>query len=95
MKRKKNKLRSLKTNISNSLDLPDELLLDIPLITITGRSKMIIENFKNINHYSNDCVKINTSCGLFEIEGKNLTLKELCKSKIAIKGVFINFRFTM
>nr|WP_317357762.1 YabP/YqfC family sporulation protein [uncultured Tyzzerella sp.] len=95
---KKNKatnkfIKSIKDGLSEGIEIPSEIVLNVPLITVIGRSKIIIENFKNIVQYSNEIIKVNTSSGIFKIVGKNLFLKELNKNKISIKGILIQFEF--
>mgnify|MGYP005786447471 CR=1 FL=1 len=88
-----NLIKSIKKGLSEGIELPNEIVLNVPLITIIGRSKIVIENFKNIVQYSNEIIKINTSCGVFKVAGKNLFLKELNKNKILIKGTLSQFEF--
>ncbi len=88
-----NLIKSIKKGLSEGIELPNEIILNVPLITIIGRSKIVIENFKNIVQYSNEIIKINTSCGIFKVAGKNLFLKELNKNKILIKGTLSQFEF--
>lgn len=94
-KSKKIFIKNLKENITTNLDLPDEIILNVPLITILGRSKISIENFKNILEYSNEKIRINTSCGILKIEGSNLLLMELTKTKLLIKGSLLKFEFIL
>ncbi|MFI3231468.1 MAG: YabP/YqfC family sporulation protein [bacterium] len=70
-----------------------EIISDMPLITIVGNSKILIENFKNILEYSDSFIKLNTKIGKFQIEGSKMVLKELNKNKILIKGNLIKFEF--
>lgn len=88
-------LNNLKESISKNLDLPTEIILNIPLITITGNKETKIENFKNILEYSNNKIRINTSCGILKIEGNLLYLKELSKDKLLIKGNISKFEFIL
>ena len=50
--KKKSPIKTLKTNLTTALDLPKEIMLNLPLITITGKNNMSIENYKNIIEYS-------------------------------------------
>ena len=88
---KNNKAPKLINNIKKSLienvELPNEIVLNLPLITIVGKNKLVVENFKNIVLYSTDIIKINTSSGTLKINGKKLYLKTLNKNKIFIKGI--------
>ena len=96
MKKNKTKnilIKSIKKGLTEGIELPNEIVLNIPLTTIIGKNKIVIENFKNIVQYSNENIKVNTSCGIFEIVGKSLFLKELNKNKILIKGILKQFEF--
>lgn len=77
----------LKENIVDALELPKEIILDLPLITIIGKKEMLIENHKNIIEYNDDRIRLNTSCGILKIEGHKMYLKEITSEKVLIKGV--------
>ena len=96
MKKNKDKnifAKSFKKYLIESVELPSEIVLNIPLINILGDSKILIENFKNIAHYSSEVIKIDTSCGILKITGQKLFLKEFNKNKILIKGKLDRFEF--
>ena len=84
---------SLKNFLTSDVELPNEIVLNVPLITIVGNNKILIENFKNIVQYSNEIIKINTTCGILKIAGKNLFLKELNKNKVLINGILFQVEF--
>lgn len=85
----------IQEGLIDTLDLPSSVVLNLPLITIVGRSKINIENFKSILEYSNVKIKISTSCGILKIEGTSLYLKEFSKDKIYIKGNILKFEFIL
>lgn len=85
----------IQNGLINNLDLPSAVVLNKPIITVVGNSKINIENFKNILEYSNSIIKITTSCGVFKIEGKNLFLKEISKEKIFVNGNIFKFEFIL
>ena len=91
--KKKSPIKTLKTNLTTALDLPKEIMLNLPLITITGKNNMSIENYKNIIEYSQKKIRISTSEGIVSIEGTNLFLKELSKDLIVITGNISNIEF--
>lgn len=85
----------IQSRLINNLDLPSSIVMNLPLITIIGRSKINIENFKNILEYSNTKIRVSTSCGILKIEGNSLFLKEFSKEKIIIKGNILKFEFIL
>lgn len=77
---------NIKEKMSNALNISDELLLNVPIISMIGKSELSIENYKGIVFYSEDKIKINTSIGIIEIKGENLTLAKVLIEKISITG---------
>lgn len=95
MKLKKNSpIQALKVNLTAALELPEEVMLNLPLITITGKNNMLIENYKNIIEYSQKKIRVSTSAGIISIDGTMLLLKELTKDSIIITGTILTFTFT-
>ncbi len=90
---KKSPIKSLKANLTTALDLPREIMLNLPLITITGKNSMSIENYKNIIEYNQKKIRISTTEGIITIEGTKLFLKELRKDLIVISGTISNFEY--
>lgn len=83
---KKNKIKRL----DRILDIPKEIYLDTPKITITGFDEMIIENYKGILEYEDYYVRINTNIGIININGFNLNLENMTNDDIRVKGKIEN-----
>ena len=90
---RKSAVNKLKINLTSALELPEEIMLNLPLITFTGRTNMSIENYKNIVEYSQKRIRISTTDGVITIDGINLSLKELTKNLIVIDGEISNLEF--
>ncbi len=88
-KKTKNKkdLISRKEQIIRSLDLPEEVMLNLPTANIYGNKKMEIYNFKGLIEYTLERVRINTSIGVLIIEGTNLEIKIMTMEELHIMGV--------
>ncbi|WDC83904.1 YabP/YqfC family sporulation protein [Caloramator sp. mosi_1] len=61
----------IKTKISESLELPKEIILNIPFIKILGNDELEIENHKGIVEYSSNVVRLRSSIGIIKIEGSS------------------------
>lgn len=83
----------IKRNFTETLKLPREVMLDLPLISLTGREEIMIENFKGILEYGDDRIRINTKCGVIRITGKNLVLGQITSECLNIKGVLSSIEF--
>ena len=55
-----NKISRGKEFIAEKLELPKDVVLDLPKIIIVGRNEITIENHKGIISFKDDLIKINT-----------------------------------
>jgi sporulation protein YqfC len=76
----------IKKTITSMLELPKEIVFNLPLITVIGNEEINIENYKGIIEYNLERIRINTSCGIIKIEGKKLSLKQITAENICVNG---------
>ena len=77
---------NLKTSLTQALEIPREVLADVSVMNIVGKSEIDIENYKSILEYSDSCISINTAVGIVVIEGSGLELKAVTSEAISVKG---------
>ncbi len=82
MERRKRK----ESRFQKFLELPKEVVSDIPKITVVGFEEVLIENYKSILEYEDYYIKINTHIGAVNINGFNLRLKEMTGDDIMVFG---------
>jgi len=82
MKRTEN----IKKNIADALELPQDIVLDLPKITMVGNLQLCVENHKGIIEYTNNQIRIYTKLGILRVLGKNLLLKNIVLEEIVIVG---------
>ena len=58
---------NLKKELSAALEIPGEVILDMPLISLKGREEISVENYRGIIEYSTDKIRLNTTAGIFKI----------------------------
>lgn len=80
------KTRKVKNKIDRILEIPDEIALSAPKVTIIKFEKMIIENYKGILEYQDFYVRLKTSIGIININGFDLTLEEMTSDDILVCG---------
>ena len=59
------------------LEMPREIVSEVPKITVTGFDEVIIENFKGILEYEEFFVRISTYIGNVSINGFNMKLTQM------------------
>ena len=85
--------RGIKRSMSDAFELPREVVLNLPLISLTGREEAVIENYKGIIEYSQDTVRISTGAGVLKIQGKNLLLKHITDEDVSVTGGILKLEF--
>lgn len=83
-----NKINRGKEVIVEKLDLPKDVLLDVPKIIVIGRNEVTIENHKGIMLFEREKIKINTNMSPIEIKGSEFEILYIAASTITIKGYF-------
>ncbi|NLU07054.1 MAG: sporulation protein YqfC [Clostridiales bacterium] len=84
----KNKMYDTKQNIADKLDLPKDIILNMPQIKIIGNDEIIIENHKGIILFEDSQIKINSGIGLISIYGSKFEVLFIGGSTIPIGGKF-------
>ena len=74
--------------LMNTLEVPEDLAAQESLLTITGNSSLYIENYKSIQFYSQNSIRILTKRGLIRICGKSLKIQFYTCDEMGISGNF-------
>lgn len=78
--------KNIKSRINRVLEVPDEVALKVPKLTILKFEEVLIENYKGILEYQDFFVRIKTNIGIININGFKLTLEEMTIDDIIVKG---------
>lgn len=79
--------------IAEVLELPLDVVSDVPRCEIMGTCQLNIENIRGVLDYNENCIKINTTVGIIKIEGDELFIDNIADESIFIKGRIIRFEF--
>ncbi|GKU23631.1 sporulation protein YqfC [Clostridium folliculivorans] len=82
------KIDKVKEGLAERLDLPRDIVLNIPKIVITGDNEIIIENHKGIISFDSSEIKINSKVGTITLDGVNLEILFIGGNTITISGKF-------
>ena len=86
-------MRKFVRKATEFLELPREVVSNVPKITLTGFDELIIENFKGILEYEDFFVRIETYIGRVNINGFNLKLNQINEEDILVSGYIENISF--
>lgn len=64
----------LKSKIAEKLNIPEDISEGLPVVTITGKKEIYVENYKGIIEYEKNSIKIQTQNCKINFIGKNLEI---------------------
>jgi len=85
--------KKLKRQFSEFLELPGDVMLDLPKIVLFGNVQLQIENHHGIIEYTANTVRIATGEGEVAIKGENLILRNLLPDELHIEGKIRSLSF--
>jgi len=90
---KEGRMNNIKANISEALEIPKDILLDLPKVTFIGNLQVNIENHKGIVEYSDDNIRIKIKDGILKVSGMDLVIKTIVTEEIIISGKIASIDF--
>jgi sporulation protein YqfC len=81
-RRRKGNLQTL----ARLLEIPQDIVMDLPRITMLGNKQLLVENHKGIMEYTPSVVRIKLSQGELTIGGDRLVLGNLQTEQILVEG---------
>ena len=93
-KNEKNPQKNMvKEKVSELLELPREIILDVPKLLFIGNTHLSIENYKGIIEYTDHLIRINTTTHMLRITGEKLEIKTIMSEEIMVGGNIIGIEF--
>jgi len=77
---------NLKRKMVAALELPKDIMLNLPVVAMTGDEELTVANHKGLAEYAAGHVRVVTPAGIVKIFGTNLVLKEITAESIVIVG---------
>ena len=79
-------MKNSRTRLGRVLEVPEEVSVNVPKLTILKFEEVLIENYKGILEYQDFFVRIQTFIGIININGFKLTLEEMTSDDLIVKG---------
>ena len=79
-------MHKLRRRIVAALELPKDIMLDLPVVTVTGDEEITVSNHKGLAEYDTGHVRIKTTVGALKIFGMNLVLREITAESLFVSG---------
>lgn len=91
---KNKKIFKAKNLFSEFFELPKDIVLDLPRISIIGNLQFYVENHRGIIEYNDQVIRIGIRNGELVIKGSGLGIKNIYPHEILIEGTIENIDFS-
>lgn len=77
---------AVKSKIAEKLNIPEDIAEGVPIVTVTGKNEVYVENYKGIIEYGKNCIRIQTKICRITFTGKNLEIIYYTNVDMKISG---------
>ncbi|WP_211745488.1 sporulation protein YqfC [Paenibacillus sp. Marseille-Q4541] len=85
--------RNLRKWTSEVLDLPQDVLFDMPRLTLIGSKQLYIENHRGVVHFSGEKLVLDLSVGRLEVSGEKLVIRNIMPEEVAVEGLIKSIQY--
>lgn len=78
---------------SDLLDLPEDVALNVPRITMIGSVQLYVENHRGVKHFSDRELRLTINEGEFCIEGEQLKIRTIYEEEVLVEGRISSISF--
>lgn len=90
MRRWSRRLRRLAVGV---LDLPQDVVLEVPRITMIGHLQMYIENHRGVLHFNDKELRLLLTRGQLLIQGEQLVIRAILPEEVLLEGRIAGVKF--
>ncbi|MGM7635609.1 sporulation protein YqfC [Bacillus sp. FJAT-52991] len=85
--------QQMKNWLANSMNLPEDVMMDLPRITIIGQLHIYIENHRGLLAFSDKEVRLLLTKGQLLIQGHSFTIKTILPEEILLEGKIVKLMY--
>ena len=78
--------KRIKRQVADFLEIPSDVMLNLPKIVLVGNLQVFIENHRGIIEYTSEVVRVIVDEGEISISGENLSLRNIMVDEIVVEG---------
>ncbi len=83
----------VKKQFSEFLEIPGDVMLDLPKIILIGNIQLFIENHRGIIEYTPEVVRISVQEGELAVSGEDLMLRNILPDELCVEGKIKSLNF--
>ncbi|SDH47681.1 sporulation protein YqfC [Alteribacillus persepolensis] len=72
--------------VTGKMNLPEDVLLDVPRLTMIGQLHLHVENHRGVLHFSKELVRLKLTYGELAIKGHDFVIKTILPNELLLEG---------
>lgn len=92
-RRARREARRILEKAARTFELPEEVVLGLPKVTLIGRVQVLIENHRGLKEYAPGSLRVRTAQGTLAVSGKRLAIASIGTDEIVLEGDIECVRF--
>lgn len=85
--------RSFKNKIAELSELPKDVAMGMPVLTVTGQAELCLENYRGIIEYTDSLIRIQTKSGQIRITGQRLHVVYYTNDEMKVNGHIVSIEY--
>lgn len=85
--------KQFRERMSEVLEMPKEVIMDLPKLTMAGDKELYLENYKSILEYTDKLVRLNLGRREIKISGTDLAIRAIESADITVSGTISAVEF--
>ncbi len=86
--------KKVKKSFSEILEIPGDVAMDLPKITLVGSVQLLVENHRGIIEYTREVIRVSVIDGEIAIAGENLMLRNILPDELYVEGEIHSINFS-
>lgn len=77
---------SWKMRMAQAADMPKDVVLGVPVLSMLGREELYIENYRGILEYTEELIRMQTKKGQIKVTGCRLQISYYTNDEMKVTG---------
>ncbi|MEG9297237.1 sporulation protein YqfC [Mangrovibacillus sp. Mu-81] len=90
---KKNWVQQMRKWMTQTMDLPEDVMMDLPRITMIGQIHIYIENHRGLLTFTDREVRLLLKQGQLLIKGEQFVIKMILPEEILLQGKIVDVTY--
>lgn len=84
----------MKNRMMEAANMPKDVVLGVPIVTLTGQIEVCIENYRGIIEYTDLLIRVQTKIGQIKITGKRLQMEYYTNDEMKVTGCVTSIEYS-